>query len=139
MRGPAVVRSLVRRHPVASFAVLAYALSWTDWIPLALRGARVTAGGHITHFPGLLGPALAAIVVVALRDGRSGLRALLGRLVRVSRPTVRFLAYALSPLAFLAVALLALRVTGAPVPHLREFALYSGLPPLPLAAVVALV
>lgn len=133
------VRSLVRRHPVASFGVLAYALSWADWIPLVLRGARVTAGEHVTHFPGLLGPALAAVVVVALRDGRPGVHALLGRLVRVSRPTPRFLAYALSPLAFLALALVVLRLAGRTLPSPGAFALYSGLPPLPLTEVVALV
>ena len=133
------MRALVRRHPIACFGLLAYALSWADWIALAVRGARVAAGGHVTHFPGLLGPAVAALVVVALRDGRPGLRQLVGRLGRVSRPTPRFLAYALSPLGFLALALAILRLSGGTLPSPGEFALYSGLPPLPLAVTVVLV
>jgi hypothetical protein len=28
----------VRRHPLLYFFVLAYALSWVDWIPLAVAG-----------------------------------------------------------------------------------------------------
>ena len=39
-------RGLVQRHPVLSYVVLAYALAWSWYLPLAMRGtscARVSA------------------------------------------------------------------------------------------------
>ena len=133
------MRTLVRRHPLAAFVLIAYAASWLAWLPLLLRGARVTPGGAETHFPGLLGPALAAFAVTAIVDGRAGVRALASRMVRVSRPLWRFVLWAFSPLAFLALALLALRVLDRPWPTLESFALYSGLPALAPVLVFVLV
>jgi membrane protease YdiL (CAAX protease family) len=105
---------------------------------MAIRDVRVVPGGSVTHFPGLLGPALAAFVIVALRDGAGGVRKLLGRMVQVSSPTHRFLAYSLSPVAFLALALVIVKATGGPMPSARDFSAYSGLPVLPLTVVVLL-
>jgi membrane protease YdiL (CAAX protease family) len=133
------MRSLVRRHPVGSFVVLAYALSWADWIPLLLRGERVVPGGPVTHFPGLVGPAVAALVVSALAEGRAGLRRLLGKLGRVSRPRLQFLAYSLSPVGFLLLALGESLIAARPLPALRDFGVYSGLPVLPVPIVLVLV
>jgi hypothetical protein len=60
-RGPARSRAgpatPVRRHPLGSFLTLTFLLSWGYWIPLAVGGG---AGSHV---PGLLGPALAALIV----------------------------------------------------------------------------
>jgi hypothetical protein len=53
------VALFVRRHPLACFFTLAYALSWAYWLPLAFTGKVVVAGsGSPTQFPGLLGPAV---------------------------------------------------------------------------------
>ena len=68
------VLDLVRRHPLASFFVLAYALTW-PLIPLV-------SVSPLWGFPALFGPALAALVVAALADGRAGVKDLLGRVVR---------------------------------------------------------
>ncbi len=55
-------RDLVIAHPLGTYFGLAIALSWSYWIPDAI------AGGHWSHFPGLLGPALAvAAIVLAVR------------------------------------------------------------------------
>jgi uncharacterized protein len=53
---------LVKRHPVASFFVLTYTISWLAWLPATLgyRGGADTALSMIAQF----GPALAALVVV---------------------------------------------------------------------------
>jgi membrane protease YdiL (CAAX protease family) len=67
--------SLIRRHPLISFFVLAYALSWWIWILYALG---ITFLGPIFA----LGPFLAAIIVSALTGGRASLKALLSRMVR---------------------------------------------------------
>ena len=121
--------TFVRRHPVVSFFVLAYGLSWAYWIPLALSGVRTAPGSSTTHEPGLLGPALAAFIITGLNEGRSGVTAFAKRLVLVSRPMSRFLIYSLSPLMFLALAIVVGLVTWAPLPPLSEFGIYSGLPP----------
>jgi hypothetical protein len=58
------MRAFLRGHQLSAFVVLAYALSWADWIPLLVRGLRVVPGGSVTHFPGLLGPGIAAFIIV---------------------------------------------------------------------------
>ena len=133
------MRSFVQRHSLAVYVVLAYAMSWADWIPLAVSGALVTPGGSITHFPGLLGPALAAFVVVAVTDGTAGVLRLLRSMLLPTRPYGRFLAYSLSPAAFLALALAVAPITGMAPPPASAFAVYSGLPPLSLPLVPLLV
>lgn len=132
------MRNFARRHPLTVFVVLAYALSWAYWIPLALRGVRITPGGAASHFPGLLGPAIAAYVTTALVSGRVGLRELTQRLWHISRPPARFWLYSLSPLAFLALALFVAALLDRS-PRYEDFTLFSGLPPLSLFAVLGLV
>jgi membrane protease YdiL (CAAX protease family) len=131
--------TFVRKHPVVTFFVLAYGLSWAYWVPLAIAGVQVGPGSRSTHFPGLLGPAFAAFIVTGTTDGKRGIVALARRLVMVSRPRAQFWFYALSPLLFLLAALLAARAARMPLPPLSDFALYSGLPPLGLPAIVLLV
>jgi membrane protease YdiL (CAAX protease family) len=131
------MRELARKHPVFVYVVVAYALSWSWWIPLAVRGAVITPGGTETHFPGLLGPAIAAFITTGLVSGRSGVRALLRRLWLVSPPSPRFWMYTLSPLAFTALGVVVAAAAGR-APRWSDFALFSGLPPLPIAAVLAL-
>ena len=131
--------TFVRRHPLISFFVLAYALSWACWIPLALAGVRTAPGSSTTHEPGLLGPALAAFIMTGVTEGRSGVTAFARRLVFISRPTSRFLIYSLSPLMFLGLAVVVALVMRVPLPPWSEFAIYSGLPPVGLPAVLLLV
>lgn len=130
--------AFVGRHRIVAFVVVAYAVSWADWIPLAVAGANVSPGGSVTHFPGLLGPAIAAFFVTALADGWIGVRSLASRLFLVTPPLPRFLAYTLSPLAFLVLAAAIAAVLGR-WPAVTEFAVYSGLPRLPLWTVITLV
>ena len=129
----------VRRHPIATFFVLTYVLSWAYWIPLAIGGARISPGSHTTHFPGLFGPAVAAFVVTFAADGKPGVVRLARRLVLLSRPLSRFWLYALSPLIFLLLALVVAMTAQMAVPPANDFALYSGLPPAGLPVVVVLV
>ena len=65
---------MVKRHPLIAFFVLAYALTW--WVYPLLRFSPLIG------LLGLFGPALAAIVVTAVTDGRRGVMALLKRTVR---------------------------------------------------------
>jgi membrane protease YdiL (CAAX protease family) len=131
------MRDFTRRHPILVYVLFSYALSWAYWIPLALRGAVVTPGGSVSHFPGLLGPAIAAFLTTGLLSGGPGLRALTRRLWLISQPAWRFWTYALSPVWFIVLALLIAGALGR-LPRWSDFGLFSGLPPLPLAAVLLL-
>src|SRR4029079_9147304 len=114
---------------------LAYLWAWTDWIPLALRGARIVPGsGTPTHLPGLLCPAFAAVLVTAVADGWPGVIALARRLVLVSRPIGRFVAYSLNPISFLALGLLVMMASSAPLPAAAASLPYPGLATMGLLA-----
>lgn len=64
---------MVRRFPLIAYFVLAYAFTW--WVYPLLRFSPLIG------LLGLFGPALAAIVVTAVTDGRAGVSALLSRTV----------------------------------------------------------
>ena len=66
--------SLIRRYPLITFFVLAYVLSWWPWILYALDLSPQPIVGF--------GPFLAAIVVLAITRGKSGVVGLLRRMVR---------------------------------------------------------
>ena len=71
------LRTVVDGRPVASFFVLAYALSWAVWIPTSLGSGGLATAGTIA---GSFGPAVAGAVVTWL-DGGS-VRTWAGRIVR---------------------------------------------------------
>jgi membrane protease YdiL (CAAX protease family) len=68
------ILALVRHHPLATFFVLAYALSWWAWILYALD----LFPNPIASF----GPFLAALVVLALTEGKAGIGRLFRRMIR---------------------------------------------------------
>src|SRR5215218_5572432 len=98
-RGWPVMRAWVARHPVTAFVALAYALTWSVWLPLL----------------GSLGPAAAAVVVIAATRGRAGL-AELGRRLTAWRGRWRGRAWAFAlgvpPLLLLVAASAAALVDG---------------------------
>jgi membrane protease YdiL (CAAX protease family) len=105
-------RNFIKRHPVLTFYVLAFAISWV--------GMLLVIGGP-GNFPGasaqveklflsvmltwLAGPSVASIVVTGLVDGRAGYRELLAHLLRW-RVGARWYALALfaAPLMYVALA-----------------------------------
>ncbi|HEY6664293.1 MAG TPA: CPBP family intramembrane glutamic endopeptidase [Propionibacteriaceae bacterium] len=66
--------SLVRRYPLTTFFVLACALSWWPWILYSVGLVPTPIVG--------VGPFLAALVVLAVTEGKSGVVGLLRRMVR---------------------------------------------------------
>jgi uncharacterized protein len=100
------IRSVIKRYPLATFFVLAYAFAWS----LVL----LTSVSIVFGFLALFGPAAAAILVIAGVDGRTGMRALLQGLT-IWRVGLRWyvVALALPALLSLAVAGLSLAL-GAP-------------------------
>jgi uncharacterized protein len=74
--------SLVKRHPIITFFVLAYALAWAIESPLLLLGDSVTDTQNLVLV--ILAsnvPSAVAIVLTAVVFGRGALRKLLGRLL----------------------------------------------------------
>ena len=85
-RPPAEVRSrlssLIQQHPLASFFVLAYAISWILWLPLVVSGDDSPTGlGLVLLALGSLVPSSVAILLVAALYGKPGVRQLLRRLL----------------------------------------------------------
>ena len=66
--------TLIRRHPLIAYFVLAYVLTW--WIYPLLHISPLIG------LVGLFGPAMAAIIMAAITDGKPGVTALLSRTVR---------------------------------------------------------
>jgi len=113
--------TVVKRHPLIAFFVLSYALSWS----LGLIFYSVNHG-----FPALasFGPFLAALVVLAITQGKSGVVGLLRRMVRW-RVGLRWYAVVLLP-AGLAVATTVLNVMlGAQAPSPAELGGWTSLLP----------
>jgi membrane protease YdiL (CAAX protease family) len=126
----------VGRAPLTAFIVLTFVLSWLAWLPLVASGATVRPGQLPTHFVGLVGPAVAAVVVAALTGGLPRLWA------RVTRWRVAlgwYLLAAVAPVAVLAVALAVEAAVGAGQPDLAGLRRYSGLPELAIPVVYVLV
>src|SRR5215203_4573721 len=104
--------SAVRRHPIITFFVLTYALTW-GFLPLGIFGTT--------------GPLIAALIVISITQGLSGLRDLGSRMIRWR---VGWVWYALAIGLPLAVHLLTVGLNvglGAAAPSLSQFSPLSGL------------
>jgi membrane protease YdiL (CAAX protease family) len=111
--------SVVRRHQLAIYVGLTFAISWTIWLGLILGSLDIqTLPGAVLNVVAIAGPSIAALVLATIL-GRGELRRLLAGF-SLSRLTVRWTVVALVlPLAMMAVAI-AVSVTalGAPSPGL---------------------
>ncbi|MEO8827717.1 CPBP family intramembrane glutamic endopeptidase [Lapillicoccus sp.] len=117
----------MRLHPLLSFVLLTYALSWAYWVPLVAAGHVVQLGSAATQFPGLFGPLLAAFAVTALTDGWAGVRDLAARVLRWRVPARWWLFAVGTPLALLGLAFGVLAI-GPGMPELAAFGRAAGLP-----------
>jgi len=121
----------VRRHPLAAYFLLAYTFSWSYWLPVALTG------GHLSHFPGLLGPMLSALLVTTIAQGRTGLRELLSRMGRWRVP-LRWYGAAVAPVAAGLLALGGLWLAGGDLPSRTQLSTMPGLPTIGWVGVLLL-
>jgi membrane protease YdiL (CAAX protease family) len=109
---------VVKRHPLISFFVLAYALSWWAWILYAFDLSPLPVAPF--------GPFLAALVVLIITQGKSGVVGLLRRMVHW-RVGLRWYAVVLLP-AGLALAATVLNVLlGAQAPSSAELGGWTSL------------
>jgi uncharacterized protein len=122
--GPEGART-IRTH-TSFFFILAFALSWAAWIPLAVW-PELLPGDFVAL--GLYGPSAAALILTGLLIGRTGLRDLVGALVnwRVGSFWYGF-AFAW-PVVLLGVALAVRWLAGQPLPAMTDAAIYELLPP----------
>ena len=114
--------TVVKRHPIITFFVLAYALSWLAW-PMWAWGLYPIA--PVFSFA----PFLAALLVLAITHGKSGIGGLLRRMVRW-RVGLGWYAVALLLPAVLALAATGLNVVlGAQAPSAADLGGWTGLLP----------
>jgi uncharacterized protein len=113
--------SVVRRHPLIAFFVLAYAFSWWPW-PLYALGL---SPGVIVGF----GPFFAAVVVLALTGGKAGVMILLRRMVRWRVEPVWYAAALLLPVAIALGATVLNVLLGARPPSSAELGAWPSLIP----------
>ena len=105
--------TLIRRHPVLTFFVLACALSWAA-IPWQSFFA-----------PGVL---VAALIVVSLTEGVAGLKAMGSRLIHWRVSWVWYVLALAVPLAVMFAAIGLNTALDAPAPHIAEFSVWYSLP-----------
>lgn len=132
-------RRRVVGRPEIAFVLLAYAWSWAWWVPMAAMGVTTRAGqAWPTHLPGLVGPAVAAVIVTAVVSGRSGFADLRGRVVKVR--VGGFWYAVLAATAVVGAGAIALQgLLGRGWPSAAEFATFSGAGPMPWLVLVVVV
>jgi uncharacterized protein len=86
---------LIRRHPLLTFFLLAFAITWVVWVPRA-AGAPLGVVGQASTWA----PAIAALLAAALTGGRAAVRDLGARLLRWRVGWQWYLVVILGPAAF---------------------------------------
>jgi membrane protease YdiL (CAAX protease family) len=129
------VKEWIKGHPLISYFFVAYAVSWSIAVPLALQAQGIlgTRLPLALHYLTALGPAAAAILIARL------LREPLGSDQRVpsksrAHPIVWWTIGFASPLFLFVIAQLAAAIVGQPVPTWRSLGHINFLPDLGLAA-----
>ena len=105
-----------RQHRLIAFFLFAYALAWAPW-PLAVAG--IVPDGY-AFFVGA--PLVAAVLVIALAEGRAGYRELFSRLVRWRVGWVWYVVAVGLPALMVVLTGLANSWFGAPLPDLAAVA-----------------
>lgn len=108
---PTPIRAFITRHPVLTFYIIAFAISWSGMLLVIAAHGGLPAtfeefGRHLAFaIPAMLGgPSVASILVTAIVAGKAGLRELLSGLLRW-RVDTRWYVVALltAPLVFVVV------------------------------------
>jgi CAAX protease family protein len=116
--------TLLRRHPLISFFVIAYAVSWAYVVAFLIVWPLPDT--IVTDTPELLGPVVAGFVMTAVMGGRTGVRQLLRRFVmwRVRAVWYLYALVAIPALYFIGVALVPGALGSFKAPSLSMWLLY---------------
>ena len=125
---PGRLTSAVRRAPLSSFLVLSCLLSWWPAVLYAIGASPLPIAGF--------GPFLAAVVVLGLTSGRTGITRLLRSMVDWRVPSRSVLAAIGLPLLISGAAILANLALGAAQPDGAELALWKQVPVILLVALL---
>jgi len=90
-----VISRGLQEHPLVTFWVLAFAVTWVVWVPRAVGVPMGVVGEAWTW-----APAVAAMIAAAITGGREALRQLLGRLLRWRVPWYWYVLVGVGPAAF---------------------------------------
>jgi membrane protease YdiL (CAAX protease family) len=127
----------IKRNSVISYFIIAFTVSWSFEIPLALsqQGIISVQIPMWLHYFASLGPLTAALIMTSLTEGRSGLRNLIARIFKW-RVDVRYYAYViLIPVGLFAFAAILNRIITGNWPNLTLLGEVDYLPYLtPLGA-----
>ena len=116
------VISAVRRHPLISFFVLTYLLSWWGW--------PVYYVNHSAPPIASFGPFLAALVVLAMTLGRSGVTMLFKRMVQWRVKPIWYVVAVGLPIAVTLAATVLNVMLGAPRPSAAALRHWPSLGPI---------
>lgn len=76
-----IVRETIQKHPLLSFVILAYLISWILTIPFILAEWGVLHGDYRIAFTvKSFGPFTAALIVTGITEGKEGVKRLRGRI-----------------------------------------------------------
>lgn len=129
------MQTWIRKHHLFIYFALAYTFSWTFMVPVALsaRGIIPINIPPAFYYVASCGPAVSALIVTVLLEGRSGVRKLLGRVLKW-RVNWRFYAFVvLAPVGLFGLAFLLQKVFAGEWPDLRllgqiDYLPYLGIP-----------
>ncbi len=124
----------LKRYPLVTFFVLAYAISWAIWTPLiaAAQGWLARPAWPYLHLLGGIGPMLAALIVTWMTTGKAGVGELWRRMVDW-RVGLNWHAFAwFSPVVLFGVAAVIVRIIWGAWPDFSRFGQTEEFPQLPL-------
>jgi membrane protease YdiL (CAAX protease family) len=134
-----MISSWIKRHSLVAYFVLAYLISWSFMVPVALsvRGWVSWQIPPALYYFASFGPFAAALIVTALTEGREGVHRLLSRLL-LWRVRLGYYAFAvLLPLGLFTLAVLLNRFIGGFWPDLSLLGSVDYLPDLTPLGVLA--
>lgn len=114
-------------RPVIYFLLLAFGISWLLWLPLLGSGVTVVPGALPSHLPGLMGPALAAMMLAARANADEALWPFLRRTLFSPFRAAGLFALLSGPL-LIGAGVLGHRLAFGTFPDLAGLGVYSGVP-----------
>jgi hypothetical protein len=85
------MKKLIQSNPIASFIVITLLYSWTLWLLMILSNKGILPFKFPTNFLGSFGPAVGALIVTGIIQGKTGLKNILKSLINWKTPVWTYL------------------------------------------------